>query len=1101
MKFEHVPHGQIDLLRLCWSAPATVSAISPGTEAFLQFSEREALSLLKIGSEVYPVQGDGRKNATVLAELQTRHSARLVCVVDANPKTITVRVHTFFHELVLSGLDIGVDDKIVESIKGIDRNVGTPQQVLQWLQDQFFVEGEDCIRAFMTAGSEAFVLHGRSMRAFARQEEGADKVQRVFLDKLVRGKSQGAELVVLVAGNVRFVDATKAEQFRVEAVAALASLVASGSGFVEIWRKYGALEQESSLRQARQAGWLEYTHVESLPNNQFRFSLKHLDGSSNAVAAFKRALDSEQGASIEVDVTVPDVLLQEEMTWAEFESIKRERAPCFEGKLIYHRRDHALTLTRRRDEELRPPEQGVLYKSLRGDETQFKRRENAQLALLQPQRAMHLRLRQFLEGQPVPKGRRGTLPALSPSVKRKVFGDRSPTATQEKALHVALNTPDIALIQGPPGTGKTTIITALVERLQEIWDAADGLQGRLLLSGFQHDAVENAMQRMRPNGLPPIKFGNELRMDEMIDKWSTERVAALRAQLPARPISILRDELSTVIQAYVLAPGTLEQTGEMLARVAQRLQSQSNVSAALTKQMVVLSHDLFERVRTSRQGDPDLERLIRRVRALRCDAAPFADDGPRNAYLLFRALLRRESVDAATQTLLDAATNWDQPNPPPFLDELRALRRRLLLQLIPADRMEDTVPRVRTDVLEVLSAVRDDLDKQYRGTLDATDDAVHSFLTVLESDPDAVKRAVISYTSVFAATCQQSAQKDLALLKGSKEYDTVVIDEAARANPLDLFIPLVQATGRIVLVGDHRQLPHMLDQKLERELEEALAVDKTAEHRTRELLDESLFERLFKELQAREAKDGIPRVVTLDEQYRMHPKLGKFVSDEFYAKNDPREAFRSPRPEAEFAHDLPGYVGPAVWIDVPRRDGGEVPDKSKSRPAEAKIIVSELQRLMTSKEGQQLTFGVITFYREQVRLIARELVNASMAMETEDDSVEIEEPYREVVLPNGRRVERLRFGTVDAFQGMEFDVVFLSMVRCNVLPAATPKDYRRRFGHLMSPNRLCVAMSRQKKLLVMVGDGAMLEGRAALEAIGPLVAFKKMSEVWHVAKV
>lgn len=115
---------------------------------------------------------------------------------------------------------------------------------------------------------------------------------------------------------------------------------------------------------------------------------------------------------------------------------------------------------------------------------------------------------------------------MTSTVRQKVFGSRSPTPTQEEAIRVALNTPDIALIQGPPGTGKTTVIVAIVERLQEIWDTSGGVQGRLLLSGFQHDAVENAIQRMSVNGLPAIKFGNRPnsmdgdRVDMIISRWS-----------------------------------------------------------------------------------------------------------------------------------------------------------------------------------------------------------------------------------------------------------------------------------------------------------------------------------------------------------------------------------------------------------------------------------------------------------------------------------------------------------------------------------------------------------------------------------------------------
>ena len=515
----------------------------------------------------------------------------------------------------------------------------------------------------------------------------------------------------------------------------------------------------------------------------------------------------------------------------------------------------------------------------------------------------------------------------------------------------------------------------------------------------------------------------------------------------------------------------------------------TGIGQVLVDRLVALARELSERARAARGGDPDHERLVRCVRALRCDGRSFADDGPRNADRLARELARSGRRDEQAEQLLETASRWSGAGVPPFLDDLRALRRRLLLDLLPPDRTEDTIPRVRTDVLELLSEVRDHLEQRQNTSRDAADEATWRFLSALEGEPEAVKRAVISYTSVFAATCQQSARQELATLKGSEGYDTVVVDEAARAMPLDLFIPMARAKRRIVLVGDHRQLPHILDQELERELEEALSGAKSAGERTSEMLKESLFERLFKDLGDREKRDGIPRVVTLDEQYRMHPVLGQFVSDQFYKPYG--EAFRSPRPASEFVHSLPGHSGPASWLSVPRKLGPERDGQSKSRPVEAEAIVAELKRLMDSREGRELTFGVISFYKQQVKAIEDALVDAGIVART-DDATEIVEPYRELLLPNGRVVERLRFGTVDAFQGMEFDVVFLSMVRSN------PRGI---FGHVTSPNRLCVAMSRQKRLLIVAGDDGMLRAANAPKAISPLVEFHKLSEVRDAARV
>ena len=160
-------------------------------------------------------------------------------------------------------------------------------------------------------------------------------------------------------------------------------------------------------------------------------------------------------------------------------------------------------------------------------------------------------------------------------------------------------------------------------------------------------------------------------------------------------------------------------------------------------------------------------------------------------------------------------------------------------------------------------------------------------------------------------------------------FRSVIVDEAARANPLDLLIPMALAERRIILVGDHRQLPQLLEPDVERHLRATLDAD------MHQALERSLFERLFRELREREQRDGIKRTITLDTQYRMHPILGGFVSDQFYAPHG--ETLGSGREPAEFAHQvvladetpLEGQV--AAWVQVPRSAGPEDRGRSKRR--------------------------------------------------------------------------------------------------------------------------------------------------------------------------
>ena len=166
-------------------------------------------------------------------------------------------------------------------------------------------------------------------------------------------------------------------------------------------------------------------------------------------------------------------------------------------------------------------------------------------------------------------------------------------------------------------------------------------------------------------------------------------------------------------------------------------------------------------------------------------------------------------------------------------------------------------------------------------------------------------------------------------------------------------------------------------------------------------------------------------------------------------------AFGSGLPARHFAHDLPGTDGRcAAWLDV--RGKRTSAGTSSVNLAEAEAIAAQVGAWMESDAGQGLTFGVISFYRAQADRIAR-------------------------LLGDRADPDRLLVGTVDSFQGREFDVVLLSVVR-----SQGP------FGFLTLQNRLNVAMSRQQRLLTVVGDSQYFDSEAAERDVPGLHAYLQM---------
>ena len=1104
MKAHEAAFGTCSLIEL---VPADAKAfdmtVALRSEVALLFSEATGQSLLRVGTVAVSVSGRDKQGQAVLARLRDRNLPRLGWVVAVTPKSgatewLQVQMHEFPVQYSWPGdIDIGVDEKIVDVIRQKLGKSISATEVIQWLTERFVLADQESGSKVFISGSPApesdhrrpFRMHGKGY-AIDVQKTPDDRLLVTRLVEARRGSSaEERRPIVPVQGNVRFCDSTIAGAFRGTARSQLDQLVEQAGSYLNIWREYNKLERDSVFRRARTLGWLSYSDAKRQADGRWRFRIQDAKQIDTALNLLRGAEDVDLEAA-----SHPPRELQESSDASasglstDGDSARSPKAfvGSFVGGTAAGRYLDVLPTGDLDDRE--PPVPGVLFMSMSGDRKRLERRERAQASIALAECPMP-QLGLLLEGSAVPERRRKAEAPLSAAVK-DIFGD-DPTPRQIEAIRVALNTPDIALIQGPPGTGKTKTIAALQARLAELGEDGD-LAGQTLLTSYQHDAVENAAAKTLVFGLPAIKVGRKHgRSDDGdgFDRWRRERVDAIRADLaslPERPVSeVLRKvrAMSAAYQASRLGPAESAKMVREIEDIARPYLSPSAMDRLLAIRQELSAQ--YGSVPNFESDDREL--LVKAVRALRIDPISFGDDGARNAARVMQRLERFGSLDDSSRRLLSAAADWDADEPPGFLGELKALQEVLI------DRFAEPTtvggPRGHADLEELLPEIVNELFSRARESSGGEEAVLYEYLFDLENDIDGVRSAVRDYTVVLAATCQQAVGFQMSLQKGEQSvFANVIVDEAARANPLDLFIPMALAERRIILVGDHRQLPHILEPDVEGQLELSVSDE------TRKALRRSLFQRLFESMRAREAADGIKRTVTLDVQYRMHPILGGFVSDTFYAPYG--EAFRSEKPAEQFEHGLPGYQPHvAAWVDVPLSAGKEQGGQSKRRPAEARWIAKELRNLATARPD--LSFGVISFYAGQVDEILGELEALGVAEQLQDGSYRVADAWRETRGLDGHLKERIRVGTVDAFQGKEFDVVFLSMTRSNDLPISDERSLRRKFGHLMLENRLCVAMSRQQRLLIVVGDSGMLRGEVAERSLAGLVAFRKLCEGRH----
>ena len=352
--------------------------------------------------------------------------------------------------------------------------------------------------------------------------------------------------------------------------------------------------------------------------------------------------------------------------------------------------------------------------------------------------------------------------------------------------------------------------------------------------------------------------------------------------------------------------------------------------------------------------------------------------------------------------------------------------------------------QIETEI--VLLPMAGDIQKQWKSMLEEATDY----------DLDEIRKLYVKHSNVIGTTCVASANKQF--MDTYPTFDVVIIDEVSKATPPELLLPMLKGK-KIILVGDHHQLPPLVgDETFEETLEQVIKDNPSFEQKREleKLLEESLFERLYK---------NIPNdyKTMLGIQYRMHENIMKTITpfyknaeEELQCGLENSDEVRDHKLETTLfnrSHHL-------LWVDTPN-----TPENYEARVkqgsslfnecelAEIKTMLVDMNEATKQAIDMEMlpsdslkSIGVISFYAEQVRRIDR-LIE------------ELHLPYLHI-----------RTGSVDKFQGMEMDVIIVSMVRNHNGQGdiGFAKDYR----------RLNVALSRARELLICVGSAEMFTKHA-----------------------
>ena len=388
----------------------------------------------------------------------------------------------------------------------------------------------------------------------------------------------------------------------------------------------------------------------------------------------------------------------------------------------------------------------------------------------------------------------------------------------------------------------------------------------------------------------------------------------------------------------------------------------------------------------------------------------------------YRAQRDRLRVRIATATdearyarsLLDQLAEVVAPQRSLFAEPATSLRAGVLSRLFCpgpisgpglADAIARLDPHAQRDVIELRATRLERVVKLARARLAASAAAARELEARLARE---ARLTMCTLTTAY-----------LSPLVTTGRFDVLIAEEAGMATLPPLFHAATLCRERVIVVGDPRQLPPIVQ---------------CDDERVRRAIGRTIFEVTVPEPEQSEL------VAMLESQYRMHPAIGALVGRTFYGGRLVHCA--EPGALAAILSREPFPDAPITVVDTRGRTTCQRAATGTSRlnPESARITAD---LALAAIRGGTTSIGVITPYAAHAAELRRLLA-------THAESVEC--------------------STIHRFQGRECDIVILDLVDAAPMrPSALLAD---------APNLLNVSISRARGKLVIVADVSYFEASA-----------------------
>ena len=583
---------------------------------------------------------------------------------------------------------------------------------------------------------------------------------------------------------------------------------------------------------------------------------------------------------------------------------------------------------------------------------------------------------------------------------------------KQRFIRVALAN-EISWLWGPPGTGKTRTLTVLARLLYD-----DGK--RILICSNTNQAVDQVLlqlcREMRQAGDATLDEGRVVRLGriehddlrgEFEDKITIDGIVARKSEELHRRKTQIETELLRLESEIARAEAILRRFAELDGAEAALVSARAALSLAESK---------FNECATAARGATASRAILQEELATWNAAGTF-----RRILLRSEANIRRDLANAETQmTRLDG-------------------EQRKAAGVVEAHRnaLAHGEATARDARHAVAGQNRSELQRRV-AECDKKRQPLRDELARIAAELEQIREAVLKEARIVGATVTRTYLRPTEFAA----FDTVIIDEASMILLPAIFHAAGLATERVVVAGDFRQLPPIV-QTEQKALHEILAFD---------VFHASGI--------AREAERGTPpRFAKLMTQFRMDDELCRPISSAFYrgelVTSEDRESSPLSLPEP-FSQHLTIVDTSRVWPFATRNLF-----QSRFNLMHALAIRNLVLHLRDADsikdERGRGTVGLCTPYAAQAKLLRE-------------------------VLKSHRLEEVVRASTAHGFQGDERAVLVLDLV---------DSIGERNVGLFLQANQLedtgaklqNVALSRGKEAIIVVANLTFLDAKLPGDAI------------------